>query len=111
MDRFAPMPEPPYYAVIFTNQRSDDDAGYAAMADKMVELAEQQPGYIGVESTRDASGLGITVSYWTDEQAIENWKNVAAHALAQEYGKERWYEHYALRVARVERQYKGPLGR
>lgn len=111
MDRFATLPEPPYFAVIFTNQRSDGDAGYDAMSDAMAKLATEQIGYIGAESTRDAGGLGITVSYWTDEQAIENWKNVAAHALAQKYGKERWYEHYALRVARVERQYKGPLGR
>ena len=38
MSRFAPLPEPPYYAVIFTAQRTDVDAGYGAMADKMVEL-------------------------------------------------------------------------
>ena len=63
MTRFAPLPEPPYYAVIFTAQRTDGDHGYGAMADKMVELAAEQPGYIGIETTRDAAGLGITVSY------------------------------------------------
>lgn len=111
MDRFAPLPEPPYYAVIFTNQRAGGDAGYGAMADKMVELAQQQPGYIGVESTRDETGLGITVSYWKDEAALLNWKRLAEHALAQKLGKERWYQHYRLRVAKVERHYDGPEGR
>ena len=81
------------------------------MADKMVALAEQQPGFIGVESTRDDTGLGITVSYWQDEDALLAWKAVAAHMLAQKVGKDRWYEHYALRVAKVERQYEGPEGR
>ena len=82
MSRFAPLPEPPYYAVIFTAQRTDDYAGYGAMADKMVALAAQQPGYLGVESTRDTDGLGITVSYWADEAALLNWKAVSEHAFA-----------------------------
>jgi len=108
MSRFSPLPDPPYYAVIFTNQSSSDQSGYAGMASKMVKLAERQPGFIGVESTRDADGLGITVSYWSDEDALLGWKAVASHMLAQKMGKERWYDHYALRVAKVERQYEGP---
>jgi heme-degrading monooxygenase HmoA len=103
MSRFAPLPEPPYYAVIFTAQRHDDDQGYGQMAERMVELAARQPGYIGVESTRDEAGLGITVSYWADEAALKNWKQVTEHLLAQKLGKTRWYKHYTLRVAKVER--------
>ena len=111
MSRFAPLPEPPYYAVIFTAQRTAEDAGYGAMADKMVALAAQQPGYLGMESTRDTDGLGITVSYWADEAALLNWKAVSEHAFAQKMGREKWYAHYTLRVARVERHYDGPEGR
>lgn len=111
MSRFAPLPDPPYYAVIFTAQRQGPDAGYGAMADKMAALAAEQPGYIGAESTRDADGLGITISYWADEAALKAWKEVAAHLLAQKLGKERWYEYYTLRVAKVERAYEGPTGR
>ena len=111
MSRFSVLPEPPYYAVIFANQASSELSGYSEMADKMVELAQSQPGYIGVESTRDSEGFGITVSYWRDQEAMIGWKAVASHALAQKLGKERWYEHYVLRVAKVERQYEGPAGR
>ncbi|MGX9350236.1 antibiotic biosynthesis monooxygenase family protein [Shimia sp. W99] len=111
MTRFAPLPEPPYYAVIFTAQRREGDQGYGAMADRMVELAAAQPGYIGIETTRDAEGLGITVSYWQDEAALMAWKQVSEHLLAQKLGKTRWYEHYTLRVAKVERAYDGPEGR
>ncbi len=109
--RFAPLPDPPYYAVIFTNQLADDPAGYGAMADRMADLAARQPGFLGVETTRDSSGLGITVSYWRDQDAVRNWKQVADHLGAQELGKSRWYTHYALRVAKVERAYDGPEGR
>lgn len=81
------------------------------MADQMVTLAESQPGYLGVETTRDEAGLGITVSYWQDEASLIAWKEVAQHLLAQKLGKTRWYEHYTLRVAKVERAYDGPEGR
>ncbi|MDR6264658.1 antibiotic biosynthesis monooxygenase [Roseobacter sp. N2S] len=111
MSRFAPLPDPPYYAVIFTAQRTGADAGYGAMADKMAGLAAQQPGYLGVETTRDEAGLGITVSYWADEAALKNWKQLSEHLLAQKLGRERWYDYYTLRVAKVERAYSGPEGR
>ena len=102
----ARTPSPPYFAVLFTSRRTGADAeGYAATADAMVELAAKQPGYLGIESVRDASGLGITISYWKDEGSLEAWKHVAAHLAAQRSGRERWYEHYELRVAKVERAY------
>jgi heme-degrading monooxygenase HmoA len=107
---FAKTPPPPYYAVIFTNQRTAaDDAGYAATADRMVELAAGQPGYLGVESTRGADGLGITVSYWRDEASILAWRRHAEHTLARERGRNEWYQHFELRVAKVERAYGGPV--
>jgi heme-degrading monooxygenase HmoA len=101
----AQTPEPPYYAVIFTSQRTDDDRGYSKMADRMVELAKTMPGYLGVESVRDNTGVGITVSYWKTEEDIRNWKQNAEHSRAQEAGKSTWYSEYALRVAKVERAY------
>lgn len=78
------------------------------MADRMVELAAQQPGFLGVESARTTDGLGITVSYWTSEEAIGAWKANADHKIAQETGQQVWYSDYNLRVARVERDYGKP---
>ena len=103
---FADLPEPPYYAVVFCSRRNDDDAeGYAAAAERMLELAARQPGYLGAESARDDSGFGITVSYWKTEADIAAWKAHSDHLLAQRAGAERWYEHYEVRVAKVERAY------
>jgi heme-degrading monooxygenase HmoA len=102
----ARTPAPPYYAVIFTSQRSvADDAGYGTMAEAMDALARRQPGFLGVESARGADRVGITVSYWQNEAAILAWKRVADHLAAQRIGRERWYADYTLRVARVERSY------
>lgn len=111
MNRFAPLPEPPYWAVIFAALRSEGDHGYAAMAEHMAEKAAAHPGCIGMETTRDTEGFGITVSYWRDEAAVLDWKADAEHMLAQKLGRTRWYRHYRLRVARVERHYQGPEGR
>jgi heme-degrading monooxygenase HmoA len=101
----ANTPEPPYYAVIFTSQRTDVEAGYGGMAERMVELASMQPGFLGVESVRGADGLGITVSYWSDEAAIVAWKANLEHQGAQSAGKRVWYADYQLRVCKVERAY------
>jgi heme-degrading monooxygenase HmoA len=102
---FAATPSPPYYAVIFTSQRTEGDQGYGGMAARMVELAATQPGYLGIESVRGADGVGITVSYWTSTQAIADWKANAEHCIAQETGKRLWYADYQLRIAKVERAY------
>lgn len=105
---FARLPDPPYYAVIFSSQRTPGDQGYGATAERMVELAQQQPGFLGMESTRGADGFGITVAYFRDEASIAAWKVNAEHRQAQRMGHTTWYEHFELRVARVERAYGGP---
>ena len=97
------LPAPPYYAVIFTSRRTSGENGYGATAERMLELARAQPGFLGVESVRDASGLGITVSYWRDEASIARWKQHAEHLVAQARGRREWYAEFELRVARVER--------
>jgi heme-degrading monooxygenase HmoA len=103
MNGISKTPQPPYYAVIFTSERTKGDNGYGQMAEKMLELASQQPGFLGAESVRDESGLGITVSYWNSLEAIRNWKENASHKVAQEMGKAIWYKRFALRVCKVER--------
>jgi len=108
---FARTPPPPYWAVIFTSKRREGDGGYGQMATAMMKLALEHPGCLGAESARGADGLGITVAYYRDEAAIAAWKQNAQHLAAQRLGIERWYEHYELRVARVERAYAGPEGR
>lgn len=106
---FARLPDPKAescYAAIFSSRRNAaDEAAYERTAERMMDLAREQPGYLGVESARGADGFGITVSYWRDEASILAWKRHVDHAFAREQGRTRWYEHYELRVAKLERAY------
>jgi heme-degrading monooxygenase HmoA len=107
----ASTPEPPYFAVIFTSQRTEGERGYDAMAARMVAVAAQQPGFLGVESVRGTDGFGITVSYWRSLADIAAWRQHAEHQAAQEAGKRAWYADYQLRICEVQRSYgKQPDG-
>lgn len=93
----------PYYAVIFTSIRTDDDNGYSEMSDRMMELAKKQDGFISVDSAREE--LGITVSYWKNLESIKKWKANSEHKIAQQKGKSNWYKNYTVRIAKVENEY------
>jgi heme-degrading monooxygenase HmoA len=101
----ARLPEPPYYAVVFTSVRTDGDNGYAQRSQEMLRLAAGQPGFLGVDSARGNDGLGITVSYWRDEESISAWRAQADHARTRADGRAHWYESFTVHVARVERSY------
>jgi heme-degrading monooxygenase HmoA len=97
----AKTPEPPYYAVIFTSLLSEEIVDYNEMAEKMVALGSQQDGFLGIESVR--AGLGITVSYWRDLESIRKWRENAEHRIAQKKGYETFYQAFATRICKVER--------
>ncbi|WNS46233.1 antibiotic biosynthesis monooxygenase [Paenibacillus sp. MMS20-IR301] len=104
MSAIARTPQPPYYAVIFTSERTAGDNHYAEMADEMLKLAALQPGFLGVESARE--GVGITVSYWDSLEAIQHWKQNERHLAAQHKGIADWYQTYKTRICKVERDYE-----
>ncbi len=103
MSEIAGTPKPPYYAVIFTSILTEGDNGYGEMAGRMMDLAAQQPGFLGVESARQH--VGITVSYWSSLEAISHWKQNSEHLVAQKYGRSRWYADFRIRISKVEREY------
>jgi len=93
----------PYYAVIFTSLKKEEDPGYAEMALKMEQLAKEQPGFMGIETARNE--IGITVSYWENPEAIANWKKNSEHLIAQQKGIAVWYKWYDVKICKVEREY------
>lgn len=99
----AKTPKPPYYAVIFTSERTNGDDGYSQMSLEVEKLVKNQPGFLGVESARN--DLGITVSYWKDLESIRNWKENEYHIIARENGRKTWYKNFKVRIAKVERDY------
>lgn len=96
------FPDPPYYAVIFMSNKSDDVDDYGEMADRMEKLSAEQPGFLGIEHA-SSDGLGITVSYWESAESINNWKQNAEHLAAQAEGFKRWYNSFSLQICKVER--------
>jgi len=93
-------------SVIFVAQRTDADAvGYAHAAAMMETLAAQQEGYIAMGSVRGSDGLGITVSYWTDEASAKAWRDHPEHSAIRDAGRDLWYSDYSLHVAEVTRSY------
>ena len=91
-----------YYAVIFTAQRTDAEmAIYEITFERMIELAQQQPGFLGLEAVREENGLGITVSYWRDKESIAAWENHAENRVAQALGRKEFYSWFQLRIAKV----------
>ena len=89
--------------MIFTSINTAEGSDYSEMADLMVQLAQKQDGFLGIESARNE--LGITVSYWSDLEAIKNWRENAAHSIAREKGRQDWYQSFKTRIALVERDY------
>lgn len=98
----APTPQPPYFAVIFTSIRTDNDNGYTETAKQLLELASSQPGFLGFENARQE--IGISVSYWASLEAIVAWKENSIHQHAQNRAKD-WYQTFRVRVCHVEREY------
>lgn len=93
-------------AVVFSSVRRGPDPAYDQMAERMADLAAQQPGYLGVRSVRDpGTQQGITVSYWRDDASARAWKQVAEHVEAQRRGREDWYAEYEVVIAEVTRAY------
>ncbi len=100
---FTKTPEPPYYAVIFTSVRTNGDHGYRDMSEKMEELVKKQPGFLGMESARNETG--ITVCYWKDLESIKLWAKNKEHGIAKKLGMQHWYRYYRVRICKVETEY------
>jgi len=99
-------------AVIFCSLRTgEDETGYAAAAQAMIELASRQPGFLHMDSVGDANKAGITISYWQDEESAADWRDHPEHKVIRDQGRGRWYSAYDLHVTRVERSYDWQKGR
>ncbi|MFT5750576.1 MAG: heme-degrading monooxygenase HmoA [Flavobacteriales bacterium] len=95
--------KPPYYAVIFTTKQTAVTAGYTETTDHMEALAKEHAGYLGMDHAR--SEIGITISYWETLEDIARWKAQRDHLKAQQKGIKEWYEHYTVKICKVERVY------
>ena len=97
--------EPPYYAVVFTTVRTQEQSGYPETNARMEELVREVPGYLGMDHAQNPGGLGITVAYFRDADALTQWRTNAEHQAAQQRGRAHWYQSYTIHIAKVERSH------
>ena len=91
----------PHYAVIFTAHKSQITQEYKAMSAALDTAIQQSPGYLGQDHHTT-----ITVSYWKDLESIHIWRQHSQHLVAQQKGKQEWYDWYKVRICKVERAYR-----
>jgi len=97
--------EPPYYVAVFTTVRTQEQSDYSETNARMEDLVKDIPGYLGMDHAQTPGGLGITVGYFRDADALTEWRTDAEHRAAQKRGRDQWYESYTLHVAKVERSH------
>ncbi|WP_434442818.1 antibiotic biosynthesis monooxygenase family protein [Lentzea sp. E54] len=97
--------EPPYYVAIFTTVRTQEQSGYRETNARMEELVRDIPGFLGIDHAQNPGGLGITVGYFRDADALTRWRTNAEHQAAQKRGRAEWYQNYTLHIAKVERSH------
>lgn len=87
---------------------------HAERAPRYFELAEalkgsltNHEGFISIERFESITQPGryLSLSFWQDEQAVQNWRNQQAHRMAQQEGRAQIFSDYRLRVASVIRDY------
>ena len=76
---------------------------YSKTAFRMMELAKEQEGFLGIESARNE--IGITISYWKDLESIKKWKFQSEHTLVRQKGRSEFYTSFKTRIAKIERDY------
>ncbi|GGL68852.1 hypothetical protein GCM10010095_62090 [Streptomyces anthocyanicus] len=79
--------EPPYYVAVFTTVRTQEQSGYRETNARMVELVQGVPGFLGVDHAQSPGGLGVTVAYFRDADALTEWRTNAEHRAAQQRGR------------------------
>ncbi|WP_328565085.1 antibiotic biosynthesis monooxygenase family protein [Streptomyces coelicoflavus] len=97
--------EPPYCVAVFTTVRTQEQSGYSETNARMVEPVKDVPEFLGVDHAQTPGGLGVTVGYFRDADALTQWRANAEHRAAQKRGQAEWYQSCTVHVAKVERSY------
>jgi heme-degrading monooxygenase HmoA len=95
-------------AVIFEAQpRPGRKANYLEAAETLRPLLAGIDGFISIERFESLTQPGkiLSLSYWRDEEAVRQWRNVEPHRRIQRSGRESIFADYRLRVAQVIRDY------
>ena len=93
------------FVVVFRARIRRLDDEYSRVAERMRELALGEFGCLAFHAVTEGD-QEVALSWLPDEASIRAWKAHPEHALAQQAGRERWYESYSVEVAQVTRSYR-----
>ena len=95
-------------AVIFEGIAQDDrKEAYLDIAASLRPLLENIDGFLSIERFQSLTTPGkvLSLSFWRDEEAVRQWRNLEPHREAQRAGRQSIFQDYRLRVAHVLRDY------
>ena len=80
---------------------------YLDIASELKPLLENIDGFISIErfASLNNEGKVLSLSFWRDQGAIDEWRNLEEHRSAQEQGRNGVFNDYRIRVANVIRDY------
>ena len=96
------------YVVIFeVKVKASGKDQYLEIASKLKEQLVKMDGFISIErfTSLVEEGKILSLSFWEDQNAIDNWKANIDHMSAQQKGRESLFEDYRIRVAEVVKDY------
>lgn len=95
-------------AIIFEVWPQDEDRSeYLDIAAELRPVLEELEGFISVERFQSITDPGklLSISFFENEEAVQRWRNIAEHRVAQSKGRSGIFKNYRLRVAGVMRDY------
>lgn len=94
--------------VLFEVKPTDDGLKrYLDLASMLKPMLSGFDGFIRAErfSSLSEDGKLLSMNVWTDESAVECWRNAVEHRMSQKEGRERLFEWYRITVCSEIRSY------
>lgn len=94
---------PPFYAAIMNDGVGlKSDKGDLTPTDEMVSIAPRQPGFLGLETTRDREGRLVTISYWRDLKAEQAWEQFGDNEIRRNFDGAALKETCSIKVSKID---------
>ncbi len=95
-------PQEGNYEVVFISKLNPYIEGYSEMNEIAYTEALKNPGFLKENSARNPDKTGVSVSFWKNKEAIEDWKQNLIHKMVKEKGRSEFYEYFEVYISKIE---------
>jgi len=81
-------------------------ADYKTMAQELLERAQGIRGFVDFKSFVADDGEHVSIIHWESQETLRSWTDDLRHVVAQQLGRDKWYESFSVEVAEVGRSYR-----